>query len=247
MVLEALGRSAGGLSLGELSEGLGIPKNSVFRIAATLETRGYVERDEAGRRFRLTRRWLHLSGPGAESTLFERSIDVMRRLREATRETVLLGVMIGDEGVVLEQAPGLHPFKFMVDPGTRFHLHTSAPGKAMLAALPEAERRAVVERLEYPRFNVRTITDAERFGRHLGSVAERGYAFDLAEEHEGQYCVGAAIRDGRGHPQAAIWITAPSSRIPDAELDAVGRIVRSHAEEISGRFGYFDAPPARMG
>ena len=41
----------------------------------------------------------------------------------------------------------------------------------------------------------------------------------------------------RGYRIAAIWITVPSSRLPDAELDRVGRTIRAAADVISGRFG----------
>jgi DNA-binding IclR family transcriptional regulator len=36
---------------------------------------------------------------------------------------------------------------------------------------------------------------------------------------------------------AALWITAPSSRIPDGQLDTFGSVVKAHADEISSRFG----------
>ncbi|MCP6307905.1 hypothetical protein NL447_26890, partial [Klebsiella pneumoniae] len=72
---------------------------------------------------------------------------------------------------------------------------------------------------------------------HLGEVAKRGYGFDLGEEMEGQTCIGAAIRGATGGVIAALWITAPSSRIPDGQLDAFGAVVKAHADEISSRFG----------
>ena len=172
-----------------------------------------------------------------DANIFEKSIDVMRRLRDATGETALLGTLAGDEGVVLDQALGTHHFKFAVDPGTRFCLHTAAPGKAMLACFPEAERVQRVSRLKLPRFTANTITSHDEFLTHLKEVAARGYGFDLSEEMDGQTCIGAAIRGATGGVIAALWITAPSSRIPDGQLDAFGSVVKAHADEISSRFG----------
>ena len=37
-----------------------------------------------------------------------------------TQETVLAGVLVGNEGVVLEQCEGLHPFSFRISTGLRF-------------------------------------------------------------------------------------------------------------------------------
>lgn len=78
------------------------------------------------------------------------------------------------------------------------------------------------------------------FATHLRQVWEGGYGFDLSEEMEGQYCIGAPVFDGRAYPIAATWITAPSSRsrFPDSELDGVARRIRAAADLISGRFGW---------
>ena len=83
----------------------------------------------------------------------------MRALREDTLETVLLGTLSGAEGIVIEQISGKHPFRFVVDVGVRFALHTAAPGKAMLATLPQAEAEAIIAQMPFTRFNARTITD----------------------------------------------------------------------------------------
>ena len=101
---------------------------------------------------------------------------------------IVLGVLVGAQGVVLDSAPGTHAFRFCVDPGVRFDLHTAAPGKAMLAYLPKAERCAIIDQMGFKRYTANTITGKKTFGRHLDEVRERGYGFDLSEEIEGQYC-----------------------------------------------------------
>ncbi|WP_052572853.1 IclR family transcriptional regulator [Haloferula sp. BvORR071] len=238
VMLELLSSRPEGINVSDLGVELKIPKNSAFRIAVTLENRGFLEKVENTKRYRLTPRLLILGAMSVtDANLFEKSIDVMRRLRDATGETALLGTLADDEGVVLDQALGTHHFKFAVDPGTRFCLHTAAPGKAMLAGLPEKERIERVKRLKMPRFTANTITSHDAFLEHLKEVGARGYGFDLAEEMEGQTCIGAAIRGATGAVIAALWITAPSSRIQDGQLDAFGAVVKAHADEISSRFG----------
>ena len=242
-VVELLGRHPGGLTVTELSESLKIPKNSAFRIAVTLQENGYLERLEPAKSYRLTSKFIASGATAvAESNLFEKSLGVMRELRDATRETVLLGTRVGIEGVVLDQVPGTHAFRFSVDPGVRFPLHTAAPGKALLAYLPDRERESLLRQLPFRRFTPNTITNAVDFEADLVRVRERGYGFDLSEEMEGQYCIGAPIFDAKGHPVASLWITAPSTRLPDSELDEVGRIVRSHADTISTRLGWSPSP-----
>lgn len=237
-VLELLADHPEGLSLVEIAAAHDLPVNSTQRIALTLCELGYAQRDAASKRFFLTSKLLSVGSRGmGESSLVERSLDVMRRLRDAVRETVLLGVLHGDEVVCLEQVLALHPFKFMVDPGLRAPLHSNAPGKALWAFLPEAQREALLAGTSFTRETPRTITDPADMARELTRVRQAGYATDCGEAIEGCNCVAAPILDHRGYPLAALWVSGPSHRFAESLLDPAGSLVRRHADEISQRLG----------
>ncbi len=237
VVMEYLAGNPGS-GVSRIAEALRLPKNSVFRISMSLLRHGYVLRDDATKGFFLSRKLLALGYAATNKhTVVENSIGVMRELRDLTKETVLLGTLLSTEGVVLEQVFGLHPFKFMVDAGTRFSLHTSAPGKALLAFLPEGERDKVLKGLKLVRYTDRTITTLPALLRELDEVRELGYGVDRAEEIEGCHCVGAPVLDAHGYPAASIWMTGPSNRVPLASFPSVGRLVKEHAARISGRLG----------
>ncbi|MEY2600587.1 MAG: hypothetical protein RLZZ244_790 [Verrucomicrobiota bacterium] len=240
-ILELLSESPSGLSLSEIAAALSIPTNSVFRISRTLEERGYLERHESSKRFRLTQKLLRLScGPSAgERSLTEASLDAMRSLRDDTLETVLLGTLLGPEGVVIEQMPGKHPFRFVVDVGVRFELHTAAPGKAMLAALPEPEADAILAQMPFTRFNARTITTPDAFRKELARTRAQGYGVDEGEEREGAHCIGAVILNRQRLPAGAIWLTGPSSRVPASDFPKLGQRIREAARQIAARLGHY--------
>jgi DNA-binding IclR family transcriptional regulator len=238
-ILELLAKHPDGLSMVEISGILAFPNNSVYRITSTLVNHGYLNRDEHSKRFNLSRKLLALGFASlSEQNIVEMSIDIMRELRDATRETVLLATLLSESMVVLEQVPGSHPFKFMVDAGSRLHLHTSAPGKALLAFLPESERESILKGLKLPGFNPRTITKKTQFRDELERVRQQGYALDFGEQLEGVHCVGAPVLNERGYPIAAIWITGPRDRMPESSFLDLGRQVEEHALQISRRFGY---------
>jgi DNA-binding IclR family transcriptional regulator len=238
-IMELLSEFPNGLNTTEIADRLRVPKNSVFRITRTLFERGYLHRDESNKSFCLTQKFFHLGhSSSGEQSLIERSLESMRELRDQTKETVLIGTLLGIEGVVLEQVVGKHPFKFMVDPGLRFYLHTAAPGKAILALLPDAESERIVKAMKMPRFTDRTITTTAGFHKELHRVRENGFAVDCSEEFEGQHCVAAAIVNAYNYPIAAIWITAPSTRVPEALFEEYGRLTAESASRISERFGY---------
>jgi DNA-binding IclR family transcriptional regulator len=240
-ILETLSAAPAGLTLSEIASVLEIPTNSVFRISRTLEERGYLERTEATKKFQLTQKLLRLScAPAAgERSLTESALETMRGLRDQTMETVLLGTFSGTDGIVIEQVAGRHPFRFCVDVGVRFELHTAAPGKAMLAALPAAEAGALMDQMPFTRFNARTITERAAFEAELERTRERGFGVDEGEEREGAHCIGSVILDRQGVPAGAIWITGPSSRLPASRFEAVGLLVRDAARVISSKLGYY--------
>lgn len=238
-ILELLARHPDGLRMREIAERLELPANSVFRITGALEERGYLAREGEDMRYRLTRKLLALGYAAiGEDKLIEHSLDVMQALRDESEETVLVGVRADLQGVVLEQVAATQPVKFLVDPGTHFPLHTSAPGKALVAFLPPKERETLLKRMKFPAFTPRTIDSRAKFEAEIETVLARGYGIDCAEEIEGLHCVGAPIFNHRGYPIAAIWVTGPSFRLPESALKSLGEKAAAAAERISRRFGY---------
>ncbi len=238
-ILELLAQHPDGMRMREIAEQLALPANSVFRITATLEDRGYLLREGEDMRYRLSRKLLSLGYAAiGEDKLIEHSLDVMQELRDLTQETVLVGVRADVQGIVLEQVAATQPVKFLVDPGTHFPLHTSAPGKVFVAFLPEVEREGVLRRMKFTRYNERTLDTRAKFETELESVRELGYGLDRAEQIEGLHCVAAPIFNHRGYPTAAIWVTGPSFRFPASDLPRIGVKVVAAAQRISQRFGY---------
>jgi DNA-binding IclR family transcriptional regulator len=235
-ILEELGRFPAGLTMSELSAQLGFPKNAVFRITNTLKARGYLARDEKTLKFRLTEKLLRVSQPRVERKgLLEVAMDPMRELRDELRETVQIGRRFGDEGVILEQVEGLHPLRISVDPGLRFPLHNNAPGKLLLAFLPDPQRAATIRRLALVTSTPRTITDRQELARECDRIREQGYSTDYAEADEGIHCLAAAVTGPQGDTIATLWISAPSRRLPRASFAELSVPVRRASERISAR------------
>lgn len=100
-ILELLSRHPRGLQMGEMQE-LQLPPASLYRLLTTLVELGYVIRGD-GDRYRLGRKLLTLGYRSIDaSSLVEKALPVMRELRNRTGETVMLGVLYGAEGVVVE-------------------------------------------------------------------------------------------------------------------------------------------------
>lgn len=238
-LLELLSRHPEGLTLTAMTEALQMPKNSVFRIATTLTLRGYAERDEGTKAYRVSRKLLGLghAAVGGER-LIQAAAPILAALRDATGETALLGVLAGSHGVVLDQVPSSHPVKVVVEIGHAFTLHTAAPAKAMLAYWSPEAQKAFVQQMKFTKHTRHTITNATAFLAELKQVSQNGYALDRGEESETYACVAAPVLDHRAHPVAAIWISGPSDRVTPGSLSKLGPKVRQFADQLSRQIGY---------
>jgi len=238
-IIELLQVCPKGLSLTELQTRLGFPKSSIFRITQTLVDCKYLTKSDQPSLFALSKKFLHIGlSTLSEPSIIEKCLPLMRLLRDDLKETILVGALVEGKGVLLEQVLGTHPFTFMLKVGQRFNLHPSAPGKAILAFLPKSEREIIINNLSFEKFNDRTFTNKNDFKVELEKVRSCGYGIDFAEELEGVHCVGAPIFNQYGYPISAIWVTAPSARLPFEKFDEVGITIREICLNISRQFGY---------
>lgn len=238
-LMELLSRHPNGLTKSQIVEQLGIPTNAVYRIALTLMERGYLCREQASRRYRLTDKTLDLAcAVRDERCIAELSWEPMRLLRDQTGETTFLSVRTGCEGVVIEQVSGVHEVRLFIEKGHRFQLHAGAPGKSLLAFLPINEVRVIVKEMAFTRFTENTITDRGAFLSLLSRVRELGYSLDVDESLRGVNCVAAPVLDERGLAVGSICVTAPDYRLPESRFPEVAEQVIACASSISAKLGY---------
>lgn len=236
-VLELLAASPEGLTLAEIGAALELSNASIFRIANALDQLGYLRRDERTKRFFLSKKLLLLGQPQAEGrSLVECCVDSMRRVLQATGETTQLCCLAEGNCVIVDQLPSIHPFKYIVDLGSRAPAHCAAPGKAMLAYLPDGELDALLPRLVFKAHTERTITSAKAFRVEIERIRASGYAIDHGEHFDGINCVAAPLLNRHGHAVAAITIAGPSSRIPEERFAEYGRLIIDAAQKASDRF-----------
>lgn len=237
-LIELLATQPDGMTLTGLTEGLKIPKNTVFRIASTLTLRGYVERDEESKSYRLSRKMLALGHTAlGGDRLLQTSAPVLTSLRNTTGETALIGTLTGSHGVVLDQVPSLHPVKVVVELGHAFPLHSAAPAKAMLAFLDPESLARLESHLTFTRFTPHTITSKVAYASALKTVRAVGYALDEGEESESFRCAAAPVFDHHGHPIAALWVSGPVDRLSPTALVHAAGAVREHATRLTDRLG----------
>lgn len=235
-ILELLGRHRLGLSLTEIARELELPVNSVYRIAATLHNRGYLQRREDDKRFVLTNKLFDLSRPQVrEKSLVVCGLEALKWLRAETGETSQLSTSANYKMTVLEQCVSTQPIKVSGTVGMQAPLYSCAPGKAMLAHLPPDELEAFFGAVRLKQFTPTTRATRQSLETDLAAIRERGYSLDLAEGLEGIHCVGAAVLDEYHYPVAAVTVIGPAFRLKPEWFETVGAACLQAAAMIRGR------------
>ena len=238
-VLEQFAGEAEELGVTELSKRLRLHKNNVFRLLATLESRGYIEQNRATENYRLGIRCLQLGQSYVQHMgLLRQARPIMAELVRQARETTYLAVLRRAAVVPVEVIEADRPVRIVSQLGEALPLHATAAGKAHLAFEQEDELRALVPD-GLPRFTERTIVDRQALLQQLRTVAANGYAVDLGEHLEDVRAVAAPVRDYARAVVGALAVVAPASRLTPERIEKeVAPLVLKAGRELSSRLGF---------
>jgi IclR family acetate operon transcriptional repressor len=204
LLMELLAQSHRSLSVTEIADELGQTKTTAFRILATLQRAGYVEKDDRTSQYFLSFKVITL----ANTLMTARRIDdffmpTLRDLAARTGELIRLAIAEGDSLRWIAQANGsAHRVRLQADLGDPIALHASASGKAWLSTLPQEEAmRIVLSQGLYAR-TPSTITNVEQFLDELKKVRTRGYALAMEEGDVGVRAAAVPVRVGSDDSRA---------------------------------------------
>jgi IclR family acetate operon transcriptional repressor len=229
-LLDALAASNEPIALADLANACQLPKTSAFRYLATLEARRYVERTGDGTDYRLGFGLMALQSSHLE-TLTEKARPVLERLRDDLEETSNLGLLVGSSVVYLSILESPRSVRLAMRQGDKDAVHCTALGKAIVAQMSEDEVLHLLG-TRYERRTDHTAVTWQQLKDELNQVRTVGYAVDDEENEIGGRCVAVHLPlDVR----AAISISAPSNRLPQSRVPAVGRQLIDAAQEIATR------------
>lgn len=227
-LLRAFAEARRPLALAEVAERLAAPKSSCHELVQTLVQEGFMLVLDGGRRYYPSRRLLDLAQQINQYNPIKLRIEeALRRLRDRTGETSLVARLQGQWAVALEICEGTQPLRYSARPGDLLPLHADALGKALLAGLPEEDRRRLVAELPLERFTERTLADPVAL---LAALARGGIQRALGEHHEEVGGLAAPV-EIHGH-RLAIGIAGPRRRI-EAKLADHVQVLEEVAAELA--------------
>lgn len=237
-VLDAVGKASTGLSQGEISEQLDLPRTTVYRLLATLVTRGFLRRDPIRKVYCLGFRCFEMAKQAhAMPDLAAAAATELRTLRDLTGETSYLATLEGAEVISLERYDGAHSQRSSASLGQRKPLYCTSQGKAILSVMPSEERDVLIRDITLKPLTPHTHTDRRRLKADLKIIAARGWSMDDEEIVLGVRCVGAPIVDAEGHVRGAISVAGPAWRITRERAELLGPEVAEAARRIGAQLG----------
>jgi IclR family transcriptional regulator, acetate operon repressor len=216
-------------SLAQVAKAAGLPRSSAFRYLASLEARGYVERDRGDGVYRLGSAFAD-DGPRLRA-LSDAARPLLEALRDRFQETINLGVLEGSRVAYLDVLESPMTMRFAARPGDRDHVHSTSLGKALMAQLPDDDVRRILAAEGMVAVTPMTITDPDEYLGQLASVRKNGFSVDYGENEEHGGCVAVAIAGA--DVAAAISLSAPTARLSQAGIDEVASALRETAARVA--------------
>jgi DNA-binding IclR family transcriptional regulator len=236
-ILSFLARQRGPVAARTIADQLALPRSSVYHLLSAMAAHGFVVHLPGERRWGLGTAAFELAGGYArQQPLARLGRPLVAALADRAGESAHLAVLTGRDVVYIVEERAPRRPALVSDVGVRLPAHLTATGRAMLAAMPAAQVRAL-----YPD----AAAFADRTGRGPARPAElrerlretraAGVATEDGEVTLGLRSVGAAVLDHAGWPAAAVALTWPD----DAERDAaeLATHVVEAAAELSRRIG----------
>jgi DNA-binding IclR family transcriptional regulator len=224
----------------ELSNAVGLHKNNVFRLLATLCSKGFIEQNPITENYRLGlgifnlgEKFIHRFGMLALARPF------MKKLTAEFGESSYIGLLHAESAVYLGISESLAPVRVASRVGKSLPAYATDVGKVLLSELSVKNLSALYHHKRLTRCTPKTITSFTELKSALREVTQNGYAIDDEELETGVRSVAVTIRGFQSQPMAALSISAPAARLSINKIkNDIAPVLSQYSMEISKRSGY---------
>lgn len=236
-ILEAVGESTCSVSLKRITERVGLPKSTVYRLLSNLESREYVRCNIDGT-YQLGLKLLTVSLQVEQSfELKQAAHPYLMALNESAQETVHLAILQGGKVIYIDTIESPQSIRLVAKIGASNPVHCTALGKALLFSHADEEIARLLRVQGMEKRTEYTIRSIEDFLVEMKACRVRGYAFDERESALDARCVGAPIFGAKGTVIASMSVSGPAARYTREMGAKVGSSLMQAAKEISEILG----------
>jgi DNA-binding IclR family transcriptional regulator len=237
-ILQLFDRNHRVLTGAAMARELRIPRTTAFRLAQTLERLGFLEREGDG--FRIGPAVMRLGFEYIASLeITDLARPVLERLRDEAGFSAQLVVRDGRDVVVVLRATSQSMFASNVNVGTRFPVHATILGRALLCEHSDEEIAQLLPERALQSYSQNTPKTVAELKALLREDRVRGYVTSEGFFERGISAIAAPVRDQSGRIVAAISITAQRPTLEPKDLrERLVRQVQHAAAELSHKLNY---------
>ena len=236
-VLRFLAGQPDPVTLDRLARAVGLPRSTAYHLVNAMIDEDFVVHLPEEHRYGLGVAAFEVgSGYTRQEPLQRIARRPLAGLVDTLGQSSHLAVLHGREVlyVLEERAPGRPPL--VTDVGVRLPAQLTASGRAILAALPANQVRALYpDRSAFVDRHGSGPSSLSALRAVLSETRQRGYAVEQGEVTPGFASLAAAVLDHNGHPAAGIAVTYPAEEKFD--LDTAVAAAQHTAGTISRRIG----------
>ena len=233
-LMRLLAQEDGGSRLSDVARAAGLPVSTAHRLLTTLEQQGFAQFEPASSLWHVGRDAFTVGlAYGRRLSFVAPALPLLRRLRDATRETANLGILDDDHLVTVSQVESREIRRALSPPGRRVPVFSSAMGKAILATWRDQEVLALADRAGLPPLTTKSLRSREAALAEIARTRARGWALDDEEFNLGMRCLAAVVWSPQGEAACAISISGAAVRLTEDRLEPLGRLVAQAAEELT--------------
>lgn len=216
-VIACFGADRARLSIAQVAAITRLDRATARRCLLTLHHEGYADYD--GKFFKLTPRVLRLGlGALAAMPLAQIVQPWLDQLSEQVGQSSSVSILDETEIVYLARAAQRRVMSIGLMPGSRLPCHCTSMGRVLLAALPEAQARALLDRCELTPRTVYSLTDPDAIMAALRLVRTQGHCIIDQEVELGLRSIAVPVMNVRGQVVAALNIGAAAVQAEPADL-----------------------------
>lgn len=224
-LLEALAEEESSCSLAQLSQRLDMTKASLFRMMATFENHGYVERGQVTGEYQLGLAAFEVSQKLlSKMTLLRKARPAMAQLVRQCDETVYLVVQRNQDALFLEMLDNNQKVKVTPLTSQRFPLQGCAAGRIFLAFDEE---------------NQQLIDDQPELTTELDHCRKQSYCIDRNGVGEDSTCMAVPLFKTGKVIAGSLALVAPSYCTDEERINKeLIPALKAAGEKISAQLGY---------
>lgn len=223
------------VSLTEICKDMGIHKSKGFSILHTLQQYGFVEKDPESKNYSLGPGLLPLSRRVLDNLdLRDIVTPFLESLARETNSTALLGLVSEGQVFVIAKKEGNSSVGVTISIGHRFHLTAGAHGKAIVAFMPDPERKKILGGNNLYFYGESAKTNTKRLKGELHRCRQTGFAKDLGGLLPGINAISSPVFGPNGKIVASIILIGTfAGRL----IEQYGQRVAQTARNISTKLG----------